>query len=103
MYRNEKLRKRLDRVKNYCQQTSLHGWAYVAGEKGLFGKLVWLVAMIGFVTLAINFLSAQMKEYNEVKKALDQAFYVTSYYLNLGNYINNYCLNNCSYKGLDLS
>ena len=68
MYRNEKLRKRLDRVKNYCQQTSLHGWAYVAGEKGLFGKLVWLVAMIGFVTLAINFLSAQMKEYNEVKK-----------------------------------
>ena len=67
MNHNEKLRKRLDRVKNYCQQTSLHGWAYVAGEKGFFRKLVWLVAMIGFLTLAINFLTLQIKEYNEVK------------------------------------
>ena len=67
MNHNEKLRKRLDRVKNYCQQTSLHGWAYVAGEKGFF-KLVWLVAMVGFLALAINFLTVQMKEYNEVKK-----------------------------------
>ena len=66
MNRNEKLHKRLNRVKNYCQQTSLHGWAYVAGEKGFFRKLVWLVAMIGFLILAINFLTLQLKEYNEV-------------------------------------
>ena len=73
MNSNQKIRKRLDRVKYYCQQTSLHGWAYVAEEKGFFGKLVWLVAMVGFITLAINFLTVQMKEFNEVKKDFRQS------------------------------
>ena len=69
MNHNGRLCKRLDRVKNYCQQTSLHGWAYVAEEKGFF-KFGWLVAMVGFLALAINFLTVQMKEYNEVKKEI---------------------------------
>ena len=66
------LHKGLDRVKNYCQQTSLHGWAYLSGEKGFF-KLVWLVAMVGFLALAINFLTVQIKEYNEVKNDFRQS------------------------------
>ena len=72
MNRNKKFHKRLDGIKNYCQQTSLHGWAYVAGEKGFF-KFAWLVAMVGFLALAINFLTVQMKEYNEVKNDFRQS------------------------------
>ena len=68
---NKRLHKGLDRIKNYCQQTSLHGWAYVAGEKGFLNKLIWVIAMVGFLTLAINFLTLQMKEYNEVKNGFE--------------------------------
>ena len=44
------------RLNEYFQQTTLHGWVYVAEEKGLL-KLFWLVAMTGFVTLAFYFLA----------------------------------------------
>ena len=54
------------RLKEYCHQTSLHGWSYVAGERGTLTKLVWLSIMIGFIGLAIRFFTVQVKEYNEV-------------------------------------
>ena len=55
----------LRRLNEYFQQTTLHGWVYVAEEKGLL-KLFWLMAMAGFVTLAFYFLAKNINEYKEV-------------------------------------
>ena len=63
----ERWYKTAQRLKEYCHQTSLHGWSYVAGERGSLTKLVWLSIMIGFISLAIKFFIVQVKEYNEVQ------------------------------------
>ena len=58
--------KTAQRLREYCHQTSLHGWSYVAGERGTLTKLVWFSVMIGFISLAIRFFTVQVKEYKEV-------------------------------------
>ena len=55
----------LRHLNEYFQQTTLHGWVYVAEEKGLL-KVFWLMAMAGFVTLAFYFLAKNINEYKEV-------------------------------------
>ena len=36
----------------FCQQTTLHGWSYIVNEKGIFAKVLWIIAQIVFVSLA---------------------------------------------------
>ena len=66
--------KGIKRLDEYCQQTSLHGWAYVAKEKGIFKRLLWFVSMAGFISLAIYFVAKNIKEYSEVRNSIFSCF-----------------------------
>ena len=38
----------------FCQQTSLHGWQYIASEKGLCRKIIWFLIILAFSVASIS-------------------------------------------------
>ena len=52
-----------DSLIQYCQQTSLHGWAYLVNEEGIWAKVLWSIAQICFVTFATFLLTSNIIVY----------------------------------------
>ena len=47
----------------FCQQTTLHGWSYIVNEKGIFAKVLWIIAQIVFVSFASFLMTSNFMVY----------------------------------------
>ena len=52
-----------ERWTNFCNQTTLHGWSYVVGEKHTPQKLLWVVTLISAYSLATYLAISNLNEF----------------------------------------
>ena len=55
-------------LKDYCYQTTLHGWSYVVGEDGFLKKTIWLMVIIVFFIRGSFWFGDQYNEYSMVRQ-----------------------------------
>ena len=51
-------------LKTYCEQTSLHGWYYIAKDKKIW-KIVWSVIVLASVAVASLFIYEAAEEFTK--------------------------------------
>ena len=49
--------------KEFCDQTSLHGWQYLGKQGGIKGKVVWFAIVIASLGVASIFLATAAKDF----------------------------------------
>ena len=52
-----------ERWANFCNQTTLHGWSYVAGEKHISQKILWIVTLTSAYSLAAYLAIKNLNDY----------------------------------------
>ncbi len=55
----------VDYSKAYCEETTLHGFAYFVKAPRLVERILWVAVVIGFATYAGHIIGIAIKDWNE--------------------------------------
>ena len=54
---------RLKCFQRYCEQTTLHGWQYIASENGLYTRFLWIFVVFAASISAVALCLLNLQDY----------------------------------------